>query len=90
MKGIQYRWKFPFCRLATVQGRAVLLKVLEELPHFCVTLGIPLVKVLNWYAEFCRLTTRKITHQEEPMEAQYTRFHRVDMAPGKGLAPLSS
>lgn len=75
-KGIQYKWKFPFCLSATTQGRTALLKVPEDLQHFCETLGIPLVDVPNWYADFRHTTLRKDKQQEEPMDAQDTRFRR--------------
>lgn len=47
---IRYKWKFPFCLSASHQGRTALLKVPEDLPHFCETLGLPLVAVPDWYA----------------------------------------
>lgn len=47
-RGILYRWKFPFCLTATHLGRTALLKVPEDLPQFCDSLGIPLVDVPNW------------------------------------------
>lgn len=75
-KGIQYRWKFPFCLSVTHQSHTALLKVPEDLRSFCDTLGIPLIEVPNWYIEFRHPTTRRDTPQEEPMDAQDTRFRR--------------
>lgn len=46
-KGITYKWKFPFCLSATVQGHTALLRVPEDLPHFCDTLNISMVEVPN-------------------------------------------
>lgn len=42
---IRYKWKFPFCLSALHQGRTALRKVPEDLPHFCETLGLPLIAV---------------------------------------------
>lgn len=75
-KGIHYKWKYPFCLSASMMGRTALLKVPEDLPHFCGAMGIPLVDVPNWYAEFRRTVARKNAPQEEPMEAQGTRYRR--------------
>lgn len=75
-KGIQYKWKFPFCLSASSQGHTALLNVPEDLLHFCEILGIPLVDVPNWYADFRRPTVRKSVTPEEPMDAQPTRYRR--------------
>lgn len=64
-KGIHYKWKFPFCLSATTQGRTALLKVPEDLPHFCDTLGIHHVEVPNWHANFHHAVGRMDKHQEE-------------------------
>ena len=56
-RNISYKWKFPFCLSASHQGRTVLLKVPEDLPHFCDTLGIPLIAVPDWYAMYRRSAT---------------------------------
>lgn len=69
-KGIPYEWKFPFCLSATTQGRTALLKVPEDLPHFCEILGISMVDNPNWYADFRRPTVKKPALHEEPMDAQ--------------------
>lgn len=71
-KGIHYKWEFPFCSSTTIHGRTALLKVPEDLPHFCETLGIPQVEVPNWYANFRYAVGRMEKQQEEPMEAQET------------------
>lgn len=75
-KEIRYKWKFPFCLSASYQGRTALLKVPEDLPRFCDTLGIPLVAVSDWYAPFRRSVGRWGKSQEEPMETQVTRSRR--------------
>lgn len=75
-KSIHYRWKFPFCFSASTQGRTALLRVPEYLQPFCNTLGIPVMDVPNWYAEFHHTTTRREPRREEPMDAQDTRFRR--------------
>lgn len=75
-KGIPYKWKYPFCLSATTMGRTALLKVPEDLPHFCGAMGIPLIDVPNWYAEFRHKVARKAAPLEEPMEAQGTRYRR--------------
>lgn len=74
-RGIQYRWKFPFCLSATHLGRTALLRVPEDLHSFCDTLDIPPVEVPNWYADFHYQATRKQVPHEEPMEAQESRIH---------------
>lgn len=74
--GILYRWKFPFCLAATHLGRKAFLKVPEDLPYFCDSLGIPLVEVPAWYAEFRHYTSGKLSSQEEPIEAQASQPRR--------------
>lgn len=69
-KRIPYRWKFPFCLSDTTQGRTALPKVPEDMPQLCNTLGIPLIDVPNWYAEFCH------TVASQPMDAQDTQYRR--------------
>lgn len=81
-KGIHYRWKFLFGLSAICQGRTALLRVPEDLQFFCDTMGIPMMEVLNWYAEFCRPTPRREQRHEEPMEAQDTRYRRHRSASG--------
>lgn len=73
-KGIHYRWKFPFSLLATHQGRSALLRVPEELEAFCKHLDLPYIHLPDWYAEFQvpELSHRNL--EEEPMEAQDTRY----------------
>lgn len=74
--GILYRWKFPFCLAATHLGRTAFLKVPEDLPYFCDSLGIPLVEVPAWYAEFRHYTSGKQSPHAEPMEAQGSQYRR--------------
>lgn len=69
-KQILYKWKFPFCLSASAHGRTAILKVPEDLPHFCATLGIPPVPIPNWYAAFRPRPPTRETFREEPMEAQ--------------------
>lgn len=76
--GILYRWKFPFCLAATHLGRTALLKVPEDLPQFCDSLGLPLVDVPNWYAEFHHHAAGKHPPQEEPMEVQASHTEEED------------
>lgn len=75
-KEIHYRWKFPFCLLASSQCRMAFLRVPEDLQQFCDTLEIPLMDVPNWYAEFCLNIMRLTAPRSEPMEAQKQRYHR--------------
>lgn len=75
-KGIIYRWKFPFGLAATVQGRSALLRVPEDLHSFCDTLGIPLMEVPDWYAEFRTPTASKAPSRSEAMETQHTSYRR--------------
>lgn len=74
--GIIYRWKFPFCLAATHLGRTAFLKVPEDLHYFCESLGIPLVEVPNWYADFRHNAAGRHALQEELMEAQDSRSQR--------------
>lgn len=75
-RNIPYKWKFPFCLSASTQGRTALLKVPEDLHHFCEALNIPLVEVPNWYADFRRSAMRRDHPPEEPMETQGPRYRR--------------
>lgn len=74
--GIHYRWKFPFCLFASHQGRSAYLRVPEDLPQFCQIMGIPLINVPNWYAEFRPHRKKLLPPNEEPMEAQDIRYRR--------------
>lgn len=58
-RAITYRGKFPFCLLATAQGCTALLKVPEDLDHFCSTLDIPFIELPNDF----RLPTLRGPHQ---------------------------
>lgn len=69
-EGIQYRWKFPFCLSASHLDRTALLKVPEDLHHFCRTLEIPMVEVPNWYADYCTYTPKRHTPTDDQMEVQ--------------------
>lgn len=51
-----------------------LLRVPEELQAFCKTMGIPVMEVPNWYADFRHTATSRNQPNEEPMEAQVTRY----------------
>lgn len=73
---IRYKWKFPFCLAASHQGHNASLRVPEDLPRFCETLGLPLVSVPDWYAPYHRSVSRWGKPQEVPMETQTTRLHR--------------
>lgn len=75
-KEIPYRWKFPFALSASHQGRTALLRVPEDLRHFCDTLEIPYTEVPDWYAEFCPPAKRNALTNMEPMETQDQRFRR--------------
>lgn len=78
-KGIQYRWKFPFCLSASHAGRTALLKVPEDLHAFCVAMDIPMPEVPNWYAEFRIRNMKKFSPQreeEEPMDSQAASLRR--------------
>lgn len=48
-KGIQYRWKFPFCLSASFQGRTANLRLPEDLPGFCEALNLPRIDISDWY-----------------------------------------
>lgn len=76
MRGIRYRWKFPFGLFATHQSRSALLRVPEDLDAFCRTLDIPYTPVPNWYAEFNIQPSDRSPYREEPMDAQNTSFRR--------------
>lgn len=75
-RNIPYKWKFPFCLSASSQGRSALLKVPEDLPHFCDQLGIPMTQVPNWYAPFRHRSIHNATERESPMETQNSSFRR--------------
>lgn len=81
-KNIGYKWKFPFCLSASHQGRTALLKVPEDLPCFCDTLGIPLVAVPDWYAAY-----RQIPSPPLPIGLQE---HPWPSGPWTGLCGLPS
>lgn len=73
--GIPYRWKFPFGLSASNQGRSALLRVPEDLHHFCETLDIPYMEVPEWYSEY-RPPANKASARNEPMETQAHHFRR--------------
>lgn len=76
-KGICYRWKFPFGLSATHQGRSALLTLLrvpEELEAFCKHLDLPYIHLPDWYAEFQVPKLSRRNMEEEPMDAQDTRY----------------
>lgn len=75
-KNILYKWKFPFCLSASSHGRSAILKVPEDLPHFCATLGLPLVPLPHWYAAFRSIPSNWDTLRDEPMDAQNSRHRR--------------
>lgn len=75
-RGIYYCWKFPFSLSASTQGCSVLLRVPEDLQLFCDSLGILVMDMPNWYAEFRHTPTKRDMRHEEPMDAQDTQFHR--------------
>lgn len=74
--GIVYRWKFPFGLSASNPGRTTLLRIPEDLCHFCDTLEIPLTEVPEWYAEFQPATAWCNPPISEPMETQETHYRR--------------
>lgn len=76
MKGIPYRWKFPFCLSATSQGRTALLRVPEDLHHFCDTLDILLTEIPDWYAKFCPPVAIPTQPRSEPMETHEVHYRR--------------
>lgn len=86
-KEIRYKWKFPFCLSASHQGRTAHLKVPEDLPRFCETLGLPLISVPDWYAPYRRSVGRWNKPREVPMETQTTRFRRHRSPSDQRLSP---
>lgn len=76
MKGIPYRWKFPFCLSASFQGRTALLKVPEDLYHFCATLDSPMTEVPEWYAEFRHPSAKPTLSRTQSMQTQDYRYCR--------------
>lgn len=68
-KPITYHWKFPFCLLATSQGRTANLRVPEDLDHFCNILEIPIIDLLDWYSDFCLPPPGHATSMEDIREA---------------------
>lgn len=91
IRGIHYRWNFPFSLSDTHQGRATLLRVPEELEAFCAMLDILRVEAPNWFADFQTSGLRHSPERTEPMEAQemsYRRHHAPsDVRPSP--APLA-
>lgn len=79
-KNIVYKWKFPFCLTASSNGRTAALKVPEDLPHFCSTLGLPLISVPLWYAAFRPRPLHRDGRRDEPMETQ-SPGHRRHRSP---------
>lgn len=75
-KGITYHWKFPFSLLASSQGCTALLRVLEDLQHFCDTLGILHTEVPEWYAEYRTPLPHQTSPRPEPTETQDVRYRR--------------
>lgn len=75
-KGIQYIWKYPFGLSASTQGRSALLRVPEDLRHFCDMLEIPYTEVPKWYMEFCPQAARRSPSGSEPLEIQEHRIRR--------------
>lgn len=67
-KGITYCWKFPFGLAASSHDRSTLLRVPEDLHHFCETLDIPLTEVPEWYVEFRSPAPNTHLSRSEPME----------------------
>lgn len=47
-RGATYRWRFPFCLLATYQGRTAFLQSPEELRPFYDQLGIAPIALPEW------------------------------------------
>lgn len=86
-KEIPYRWKFPFGLLASASGQSALLRVPEDLRHFCDTLGIPFTAAPEWYAEFRTPTAKRSTPGDDSMETQDTRYRR-QCSPSEPRAPL--
>ena len=72
----RYKWKYPFCLSATHRGKTALLKVPEDLPHFCEAMGLPLIPVPDWYAPYRRSVGRWSKPPEVPMETQAPRYRR--------------
>lgn len=50
-KGINYRWKFPALQ-ASYNSKQFMLRVPDDLLHFCENLQIAPVELPDWYAEF--------------------------------------
>lgn len=75
-KEMTYKWKFPFCLSATCQGRNAMLRVPEDLPRFCETMGIPPIAMPDWYAAFRQSVIRRPKSREETMETQAFRHRR--------------
>ena len=88
-RDIRYKWKFPFCLAASNQGRNASLRVPEDLPRFCETLGLPPISVPDWYAPYRRSVGRRGKPPETPMETQATRFRRT-RSPSNSRLPQNS
>ena len=86
-RNIGYKWKFPFCLSASHQGRTAMLKVPEDLPRFCDTLGIPLIAVPEWYAMYRQSVHRWPPQRMEPMETQSTNYRRRRSPSESGVPP---
>lgn len=82
-RGIHYRWKFPFCLSASIQGYTALLWFPEGLQQFYEILNIPLINLPDWSANFCPTATRNVPAWGEPMEAQALR-HQCQCSPSRG------
>lgn len=76
VKGKAYRWKFPFGLSASNLGHTALLRLPEDLRHFCDMLEIPLTEIREWYAEFRPPTARRTPPRSEPMVTQETHYRR--------------
>lgn len=57
-------------------GRTALTRVPEDLRHFCETLDIPMMEVLEWYAEFRPKAAKSPTPRSELMKTQEVHFRR--------------
>lgn len=54
-KGIVYKWRFPFALQATLNGKRLILRMLDKIPDFCADLSLLHTIGLSWdfSVDFC-------------------------------------
>lgn len=87
-RSIIYRWKFPFGLSASHQGRTALLRVPEDLEHFCFNLDIPPVALPDWYSDFRLPMMKRATSMDGIAEAGNFSIGRRRPHPAPHHSPL--